>query len=58
MRRSGNSPNRAGGAIIAGAIIAGVIAGIIMGQPSIGFLAGAAAGVLAALLLYLKDRRG
>jgi ABC-type enterobactin transport system permease subunit len=47
-----------GGAIIAGAILAGVIGGIIVGQPSIGFLAGAAAGVLIALLFWLKERRG
>ncbi len=58
MKRNGNSSSRGGGAVIAGAIIAGVIAGIVMGQPSIGFLAGAAGGTLAAILLYLKDRKG
>ncbi len=45
------------GAIIA-RIIAGVIGGIVAGQPSIGFLAGAGAGVLIALLFWLKERRG
>ncbi len=58
---AGMKPNRkrsrGGGAIIAGAIIAGVIGGIIAGQPSIGFLAGVAAGIGGALLLYLRDRR-
>jgi hypothetical protein len=51
------TPGRAGGSILAAAIIAGVIAGIILGQPSIGFLAGAAIGILIALLLWLRDRR-
>ncbi len=51
------TPARAGGSILAAAIIAGVIAGIILGQPSIGFLAGAAIGTLIALLLWLRDRR-
>ena len=47
-----------GGAIIAGAILIGVIGGIMAGQPSIGFLAGAGAGVLIALLFWFKERRG
>ena len=53
----GKSGARGGGAIIAGAIIAGVIGGIIAGQPSIGFLAGVGAGVLIALLFWLRERR-
>lgn len=57
MNGNRKSGARGGGAIIAGAIIAGVIAGIAAGQPSIGFLAGAGAGVLIALLLWLRDRR-
>jgi hypothetical protein len=57
MDGSRKSGTRGGGAIIAGAIIAGVIGGIIAGQPSIGFLAGAGAGVLIALLFWLKERR-
>lgn len=48
---------RAGGAILAGAILAGVIGGLIAGEPSIGFLVGTAVGVLAAILLWLQDRR-
>lgn len=48
---------RAGGAIMAAAIIGGVIAGTILGQPSLGFLAGTALGAVIALLLWLRDRR-
>ena len=48
---------RAGGSIIAASIIAGAVGGIIVGQPSIGFLAGAAAGALIAALLWLRDRK-
>lgn len=50
-------PPRAGGFIIAAAILIGVIAGVALRQPSIGFLAGAGVGMLAALLLWLIDRR-
>ncbi len=50
-------PSRAGGAILAGAIIAGAVAGVIAGQPSVGFLVGAAAGALVLLILWLQDRR-
>ena len=48
---------RAGGSIIAAAIIAGVVGGIMVGQPSIGFLFGAGAGALIAALLWLRDRK-
>ena len=48
----------AGGALLAGSILLGVAAGIVAGQPSIGFLAGLGAGTAAALLLWLRDRRG
>ncbi|WP_019052610.1 hypothetical protein [Sphingobium xenophagum] len=45
------------GAIIALLILGGAIIGGMMGQPSIGLLAGVAAGVLIAVLLWLRDRR-
>ena len=45
------------GAIIALLIMAGAIGGGLLGQPSIGLLAGVAAGVLIAVLLWLRDRR-
>ena len=52
-----NTGSRAGGSILAGCIIAGVIGGVILGQPSIGFLVGTGIGVAIAILLWLKDRR-
>jgi len=57
MKDSSGQTMRAGGSIIAAAILAGAVGGIIVGQPSIGFLAGAATGVLVAILLWLRDRR-
>ena len=48
---------QAGGAILAIAIIAGAVAGTIVGQPSIGFLVGTGAGILLAVLIWLNDRR-
>lgn len=44
------------GAIIALLILVGTIGGGLMGQPSIGLLAGAAGGVLIAILLWLRER--
>ncbi len=48
---------QAGGSILAISIIAGTVAGIIVGQPSIGFLVGTAAGGLLAFLFWLNERR-
>ena len=48
---------QAGGFILAASIIAGVIGGVMVGQSSIGFLVGTGAGILMALLLWLRDRR-
>jgi hypothetical protein len=48
---------QAGGVILATAILTGVVAGIIVGQPSIGFLAGLAAGGLLTTLFWLNERR-
>ena len=44
------------GAIIALLIMVGTIGGGLMGQPSIGLLAGVALGVLIAVLLWLRER--
>lgn len=45
------------GAIIALLAMTGVIGGGFMGQPSAGLLAGMGAGILIALLLWLRERR-
>lgn len=55
MSKGRKEPTGAG-AIIAFLILAGTIGGGLMGQPSIGLLAGTAAGVLIALLLWLRER--
>jgi hypothetical protein len=49
--------SQAGGSILAISIIAGTVAGVIVRQPSIGFLVGTAAGVLLATLFWLNERR-
>jgi hypothetical protein len=49
---------QAAGFILAMSILAGALGGAIVGQPSIGFLAGLAAGVAIALLFWLNERRG
>jgi 4-amino-4-deoxy-L-arabinose transferase-like glycosyltransferase len=48
---------RAGGALLALAILTGVGVGVYARQPSIGFLAGAGIGLLLLLLVWLHDRR-
>jgi hypothetical protein len=48
---------QAGGSILAISIIAGTVGGIIVGQPSIGILAGVGAGALLAILFWLNERR-
>jgi len=50
-------PTRAGGFLLALALLVGVIAGSVLGQPSIGFLAGLGIGLAAIALLWLADRR-
>jgi hypothetical protein len=57
MNEPGKRSGQGGGAILAGSIIAGVIGGVIAGQPSIGFLVGAGAGIVGAALVWLRDRR-
>jgi hypothetical protein len=49
--------SQAGGFILAAAIIAGTVAGVIVRQSSVGFLAGTAVGVVRALLIWYADRR-
>ena len=50
---------RAGGALLAAAMVIGVVVGTMMRQTSIGFLAGLGAGLLLILAVWLLDlRRG
>lgn len=55
MSKGRHNPTGAG-AIIALLILGGAIGGGMLGQPSIGLLAGLALGILIALLLYLRER--
>jgi hypothetical protein len=48
---------QAAGSVLAISIIAGAVAGVIVGQPSIGFLSGLGAGLLLLLLFWLNERR-
>jgi hypothetical protein len=48
---------QAAGFILAISILGGAVAGAIVGQPSIGFLAGLVAGVAIAILFWLNERR-
>jgi hypothetical protein len=48
---------RAAGFFIAAAVMVGAVIGVIVGEPSIGVLAGAASGTAIAVLLWLRDRR-
>ena len=48
---------RAGGALLAGSIVVGVIVGIAMRQSSIGFLAGLGVGLVLLAIVWLMDQR-
>ncbi len=50
-------PSAAGGCLIAIAVLAGVDVGLAVHQPTIGFLAGLALGVAAAITVWIRDRR-
>jgi hypothetical protein len=49
---------RSGGIFMPIGIFGGLAVGLLAGQPTIGVLAGTAAGAAAAALLWLKDRNG
>lgn len=53
---SDQRPTRSGGFPLALAIIAGAIGGVLLGQPSIGFLIGAGVGLLLLGLVWWRDR--
>jgi hypothetical protein len=52
-----NNGPQAGGFIIAVGVLAGTVVGGLEGQPSIGLLAGLGIGVVAAVAVWLVDRR-
>lgn len=49
-------PGTAGGFLLALFLILGTVAGLMLGQPSIGFLVGLGIGSVTALLLWLKGQ--
>jgi hypothetical protein len=51
------SSPRSGGALLAAAILLGILVGTAFGEPSIGFLAGLGVGGLLLLLVWVLDRR-
>ena len=57
MEPNSGKASRAGGFIIAVAIMAGALLGARYGQPSAGIVIGTGIGVAIALGLYLYDRR-
>ena len=48
---------RSGGCLLAFAVLAGTFVGLVLGQPSIGFLAGSALGLVLVIAVFLLDRR-
>ena len=52
-----NRAGKAGGFLLAASILAGTLTGVFLGQPSIGFLAGAFIGIALTALVWLADRR-
>lgn len=49
--------SQAGGFILAASIIAGTVAGVIVHQSSVGFLAGSGVGILLAIVIWYADSR-
>lgn len=48
---------RGGGCLVAAGLVLGPLVGLVFGQVSAGLVAGGVIGVVAAVLLYLADRR-
>lgn len=48
---------RSGGVLLALSIVAGAVGGIIGGQPSVGLVAGLAAGLIMLVAVWLVDSR-
>lgn len=49
---------RAGGCLMAAALLGGAIAGIALGEPSVGVIGGAVVAVGLGIIVWLIDRRG
>ena len=49
--------SRSGGCLLAFSVVAGAAVGPASGQPSIGFLAGSALGLVLVIAVFLLDRR-
>jgi hypothetical protein len=52
-----NRTDRAGGALLAGAILAGTVIGYLAGQPSVGLLCGLAVGLALLAYVWFAGRR-
>jgi uncharacterized membrane protein YhhN len=50
-------PQRGGGIFIALGLVLGAVGGVLAHQPSLGLLAGLGVGVIAAIVLAVRDRR-
>ena len=52
-----HKPARAGGILLAFSIVTGALVGALLGQPSIGMVAGLGVGIVLAGTLWLLDQR-
>lgn len=50
-------PSRAGGCLLAFSVVAGALVGVVLGQPSVGVLAGAGVGLVLVIAVFLGERR-
>jgi hypothetical protein len=57
MKGTGSRRPRAGGSLLAIAIMLGTLTGAFLGQTTIGFLAGTGLGLMLLGLIWLGDRR-
>ena len=54
---SSRPPMQGGGCLIAAGLVIGPIMGLLVGQTSLGLLAGLAIGVVGAIVIAVRDRR-